>query len=139
MIKGLNLSILRGLVDKAGLSHRIDDDGDILMLLNADKDFGYDVAVFFQIQGENDTILKVTGMAVNFPVNDENKANLVFLCNKWNRERRFPKAYVELENNRVVAEENFILDESVSEEYVLENCIKLSVRAIWLFFKSLVK
>lgn len=139
MIKGLSLAVLRGLIDKAGYSHKIDEDGDILMTLNADNDFGYDVYIFFQIQGENDTILKITGYAFDFPVNNDNKANLVYLCNKWNREKRLPKAYVDIENNRVIAEENYFLDEAVSEEYVLESCIKLTTSGIWGFFKSLVK
>ncbi len=139
MIKGLTNEQLRTLLDKAGYAHKVTENGSFLMFLDADKDFGYDVGIIFSMQGKDKNTLNITGWATKFPVNDENKASLVFLCNKWNKSYRLPKSYVDLDDNTVTVECDFFLDEPVSEEYILENCIKLPVPLIWSFFKSLVK
>lgn len=139
MTKGLTKEKLRSFLDKAGYAHRVADNGSFLMVLDADEDFGYDVGILFSIEGENEDVLNVNGWAVKFPVNDENKASLVFLCNKWNATHKIPKSYVDLENNRVEVECDFFLDEPVSEEYIYENCIKLPVSGMWNFYKSLVE
>ncbi|ACF14792.1 hypothetical protein Ctha_2342 [Chloroherpeton thalassium ATCC 35110] len=139
MIKNPSKEKLRELVDKAKFVNRVTDSGSIIMFLDADQDFGYDVGIIISLAGKSNSILRITGFCNDFPVNDENKPNLVFLCNKWNCDKSFPKVYVNLEENAIRTESSYLLDEFVSEEFILENCIKLSVSATWDFFKSLVK
>jgi len=137
MIKNPTKEQLRQLMDKAKLSHAVDDDGDFYVILHADQDYGYNVAIWFILNDKG--ILSVRAYSFDFKVNDQNKANIMFLCNKWNTEKRLPKAVLNLDRNQVQAEFDAILDEPVSEEYIIENCIKLPVSSSWNFFKSLVE
>lgn len=42
----IDVNIIRGLLDKANISSRIDEDGDIVVVQAADADFKHDVVIY---------------------------------------------------------------------------------------------
>lgn len=50
MVNSISTSFIRGLCDEIGYTTSVDSDGDILIRLSADNDFGHDVLVFIEFQ-----------------------------------------------------------------------------------------
>ena len=49
MVNSISTSFIRGLCDEIGYTTSVDSDGDILIRLSADNDFGHDVLVFIRV------------------------------------------------------------------------------------------
>ncbi len=127
-MKGISKDIIKGLLDEAGVRVVYDDDGDMMLLQSADADFGHDVAVFIMV---NNNRLSFAAAAPTY----HPMGNLLELANRHNCRRNLPTAVVRDGNIRMEA--TFLLDEEVSKEYIVDNCIKLVLGAIWHAFVSL--
>ena len=55
--------------------------------------------------------------------------------NRYNEKNYLMKAYI-TENGRLFVERNELIDENVSEEFVINNCVKIFPPAAWSFFKE---
>ena len=83
---------IQNIIDDMHLMYKVDEDGDLVLLFNADEDYGYSIAVFMMCQGDGD-IINMQGISVQeFSKNDFGE--LIVFCNKWNTERRWPTAFV---------------------------------------------
>lgn len=133
MINSINISMVRQLCDKAGIANSIDDDGDIRILLSADSDFGHNVAVYINVSKDNKWLR--TFAIAGFEVPQERLAEVMIRMNDYNRKGDLLKAYL-TEKGRVIVERYELIDEYVSEEFILENCIKLFPGKAWTFYKE---
>lgn len=131
MINSIDVNLIRTLCDKANMSTKVDEDGDVAMCLHADADFGHDVFIFF---GAQDNWLSMRGMS-NFLVEQNKVGEVLVKLNDFNLKKRWGKAYL-AENGRIVLERQELIDENVSEEFLLENCIKFFPPVVWNFFKE---
>ncbi|MBQ7690699.1 MAG: hypothetical protein IJT30_05870 [Muribaculaceae bacterium] len=129
MLKEISRDLIRGYLDDVGVSTRIDDDGDIFTLLRADENFNHDVAVFFNVNGN---WLWIFGQAHNLTVEESDKTRVLKILNEHNRKAKIVNGYMMKETIRF--EHCYLLDEEVSEAYIKENCLRMTVSAIWHSF-----
>lgn len=122
--------LIRDYLDELHISTRIDDDGDMVIVQSADDDFGHDVVIFVIV---NNNRLSYAAGAPGY----EPKQDLYQLANRHNCRRNLPTAVVRDENIRM--ECSFLLDEEVSKEYIVENCIKMVLGSTWRAFVDLEK
>lgn len=127
---GITKQLIRQYLDELQISNRLDDDGDIVVVQSADEDFGHDVIIYLMI---NENRLSYLAGAPGY----EPKHDLYFLANRHNTRRYTPTAVVR--NGSLRMEYSFLLDEDVSKEYIVENCIKLILGTIWRGFVDLEK
>lgn len=129
-MKGIDRDLIRSYFDELQLATRLDEDGDMVLVQEADGDFGYDVVIFVMVN--NNRLSYVAGAPSYEPA-----GNLLELCNKHNCRANMPTAVVR--DAAVRMETTFLLDEEVSKEFIVENCIKMPLSAIWRGFCELEK
>lgn len=126
---------LRDILDEMQFSIRRDDDGDYYTVLDADKDFGHDVPVFFILndQGDKLQMLGLTDLEINPGLTNE----AIGFCNEMNIRYSYGQAM--FKNGRFQI--NAAIDEpgSVSKEYLAESFIKLHLAVFWNFYKEVGK
>ena len=122
--------LIRDYLDELHISTRIDDDGDMVIVQSADDDFGHDVVIFVIVN--NNRLSYAAGAPGYEPVQDP-----YFLANRHNCRRNIPTAVVR--DGSVRMECSFLLDEEVSEAYIVENCIKMVLGSIWQAYVGLEK
>jgi len=126
----IDKNIIRGYLDELRISTRLDDDGDMVIVQSADEDFGHDVVIFVMV---NNNRLSYAAGAPGY----EPRQDPYHLANRHNCRRNLPTAVVRDGNVRM--ECYFLLDEEVSKEYIVENCIKMVLGSIWRAYVDLEK
>ena len=134
MINSINISFIRELCDKSGFNTKLDSDGDIAMILRADSDFGHDVHIFFSVSDMK--WLRIWGTS-GLQIRKEQIKDIVMRINEYNKNTRYMKAYFEENRNWIVFERYELIDENVSEEFILNNIVKLCPPYIWNAFKDI--
>lgn len=127
---GITLSQIRGYLDELHVSTSVDDDGDLMLVQGADDDFGHDVVIFVMVH--NNRLSYIASARGYKPAQD-----LYFLANRHNCRMFMPTAVVR--NDEIRMEVSYLLDEEVSKEYIVENCIKMVLASIWRGFVALEK
>ncbi len=135
VIKYLNDMIdkqqIRTYFDELGIPTRVDDDGDLVVIQSKDDDFGHDVVIYIMV-ADNGRLSYAAGAPSYQPDGD-----LYHLANRHNCRRNMPTAVVRDEAIRM--EVSFLLDEEVSKEYIVENCIRMPLGTIWSAYVGLEK
>lgn len=126
----IDRNTIRQYLDELQISTRIDEDGDMVIVQNADEDFPHDVVIFVIVN--NNRLSYAAGAPGYQPGQD-----LYQLANRHNCRRNLPTAVVRDGNIRM--ECSFLLDEEVSKEYIVENCIKMVLGSTWHAFVDLEK
>ena len=124
----IDKNLIRGYLDELHISTRIDEDGDMVIVQSADDDFGYDVVIFVMVN--NNRLTYSAGAPGYKPSQDP-----YMLANRHNCRRYIPTAVVRDDN--VLMDCSFLLDEEVSKEYIIENCIKMVLGSIWNAYVTL--
>lgn len=119
-------------LDNCGLNSQIDDDCDLVVIMHADSNFGYNVQIYYTV--EDNKWLRVMGVAPDFDSRCYNKQRVLDAINAYNRNQRMVKAYLHSNGRRVVCERYELIDEYVSEDYIKNNCIKKNTARIWQAF-----
>ena len=127
-MKGIDKYIIRDILDEMHVATSFDDDGDLMVVQQADEDFVYDVVIYIIV---NDNRLTFMAMAQDY----EPAGGLLFLANRHNCRKNMPTAVVR--NGHVRMEYSFLLDEEVSREYIRENCLGMALGSIWHGFMNL--
>ncbi|MDE6196920.1 MAG: hypothetical protein K2F91_03520, partial [Muribaculaceae bacterium] len=117
-------------LDELSISTRIDEDGDMVIVQTADEYYRHDVVIFVMVN--NNRLSYAAGAPGYEPAQD-----LYHLANRHNCRRNLPTAVVRDGNIRM--ECSFLLDEEVSKEYIVENCIKMVLGSTWRAFCDLEK
>lgn len=130
MPKSIDLDLIRTYFDELQIATRIDDDGDLVLVQGADEDFGHDVVIFVMVR--NNRLSYAAGVPDYKPEGD-----LLALANRHNCRSVLPTAVVREDSIRM--ECSFLLDEEVSKEYIVENCIKVVLGSIWRSFVDFEK
>lgn len=126
----IDKALIRTYLDELEVATSIDEDGDILIVQGADSDFAHDVLIYVIVK--NNRLSYVAGAKNYTPAGDP-----LFLANRHNCRSILPTAVVRDGNVRM--ESSFLLDEEVSKEYIVENCIKFVLGSIWRSFVNFEK
>lgn len=129
----LNRDRVKKVLEKHGWSYQVDHDGDIG---GAWENGVY----FFQVTGENDTILCVRGTWRGNPELDD-FILINSLCNRWNTEYYWPKAYARVTEDRevMVHAELPISYRSGVADVQLEEQVRCALESSEDFFGQLAK
>lgn len=129
-ISSIDMNLIRSYLDELQISTRLDDDGDMVIVQNADEDFNHDIVIFVMVH--NNRLSYAAGAPDYIPAGD-----LFQLANRHNCTRTMPMAVVR--NGNIRMECSFLIDEEVSKQYIVENCIKMVLGSIWRGFVELEK
>ena len=133
-MKHITQEEFRDLLDKLQLLHRKVGNHVLIVPFPADEDFDQPINILFFV---GKTKLQAGAVVPGYG-SKLKRADALEFCNAWNREKINPKAY--LNNDGDFTTENSLFhDKEISEEYVQNNFIQLSIAKIALFFKELKK
>lgn len=139
IIQKVDAKVLLDCINKIGAATKFfEEDQLVVIYLDKDKDFGYDVMIFFVVEGEEKEWVKMYARANAQRINYQDTrilSNALIQINKYNEERRVGRAYIEkdIEDGHFVLEEDFYANEPVSYEW-LTTTIKLFINSAWGFF-----
>lgn len=137
-VERISESRLRRVLDRLKFRHRIDEDGDIVGILEADEDCPYNVVWFVRLLGENKDVL-VIQLYGGREVSERDQGRAVLACNKWNNEMLWPKAYLSTGSEaRIGGEEAISLSAGIHDE-LLSDFIKNVLSAGWRMFVAISK
>lgn len=126
IVKNPDAHLLRDLLDEARISTKKDEDGDLMTILSADDDFPHDVFVWYIV---DESWLTVIVRSFDYKLDDP-----VAVANDYNVSHRGVACVGEPEKGTIFFKFTYLLDEEVSTEYILENCIKFSTSCGWRSF-----
>lgn len=113
-------------LDSMGLRYLRDSDGDFVILFARDDDAGCELQARIMAVGQNHEILAVH-MQSDARMESNDTGLLCRVCNLWNREHRWPKAYVDDEGD-IILEEQIDLEKGIHQE-LLHHFIATTVAA----------
>lgn len=117
---------IRGYLDSLNVATRIDKDGDLLIQLSADDEFGHDVFIHVIVDSRS---LCFYGVSPDYEV-----SNPLYLANRSNGRLNYPTAVVREDQIRM--EYALFITEDVSDEYI-KGCLNRILSAIWKSFAIL--
>ena len=103
------------------IATRLDDDGDLVIVQDADSDFPATSSSSSPCSAEISRTLPP-------PTAGNRGVTSLALANRHNLSRRMPTAVVTANGVRMAT---FHTDEEVSEDYIKKNCIMLALSSIW--------
>lgn len=121
---------IRSYFDKLNVATGRDDDGDLVVILHKDEDFGHDVTVWISVF--NDSRLAFIAAASDY----RPEGDLYYLVNRSNSRRNFPTAVVRGQEIRL--EYSFLITEEVSDEYMV-NIIRTTMSSMWTAYCDMEK
>ncbi len=114
---------IRGYLDSLNVATRIDSDGDLLIQLCADDDFGHDVFIHVIVDSKGISFYSISpGYEVPNPL---------FLANRSNDRLNYPTAVVR--EGEIRMEYAIFITEDVSDEYI-KGTLSRILSAIWKAF-----
>lgn len=117
---------IRGYLDSLKVATGIDKDGDLLIQLSADDDFGYDVFIHVVV---DPVCISFYGVSPAYEV-----TNPLYLANRCNGRLNYPTAVVR--DGEVRMEYALFITEDVSEDYI-KGSLNRILSAIWKAFTIL--
>ena len=91
-------SMIKDHLDRFDLKSTVDADGDFRVEFAASEETGVDITFWLTAEGTNEDIFVVRAIG-NVAVPKTIWPQVVWACNQWNLEKRYPKAYLMLPPN----------------------------------------
>lgn len=135
-MKNFTIEQIRSLIrEKLEWNTRLDDDNDIDITFS-DSDWPCDLQVYISLK-ENKR-LQVTIVPVGYQITASERAKVMVTMNEKNFDYNYITGMV-TEKGNLVFFRNVLLDEDVSEEYVVINEVQLPVLSACKYFEEIVK
>ena len=132
MVHSIDINYVRNLCDKAGFNTKLTEEGTLILILEADEDYNYNVLVAFRVTEDNDGLI-ATGLSA-MEISQKNIADALIRINKYNEDTLLLKAYLTEDGNVRVTRTEFV-DKGVSEES-LARFVELFPPLVWDFYKE---
>jgi hypothetical protein len=117
-VKPFDRSVIETYLLEQDLNYLKDRDGDFQVKFNYDEDCGCALTVWFVL---NNSIYRVQVVS-DKPIPRQDWEKIVMLCNTWNQQKRWPKAYLNIsnpetdQNGFIVLEEHIDLQQGIHQE-----------------------
>lgn len=137
MIKQISYDLLKKCLDGIGIRTVPDADGTLLTLIRADERYGHDMIIRYIVRGP---WLHIVGQVPDSIVPEERHTDMMLALNLLNINGTFAPGA--LHGNSVRFKYSLMVDEEVSEEYVLESGARTgteSIRNAFVEFEKLVE
>lgn len=134
-VKQFDRSMIENYLKKKDLNFLRDRDGDFIVNFSYDEDIGCETSVFFMVAGDKNNIYTVQVLPDKV-IPKSQWGNALMLCNTWNKERRWPKVFLNIENlendttAKIFLQENIDLGEGIHQELLDDYTETVLVAAI---------
>ena len=126
----IDIELIRSYLEELHITPQTDEDGDLIIMQEADRDFGHDVYILVIVRNN---YLRFQAGAPDYKPSEG--LDPLYLVNRHNCRRMMPVATVR--DGEIRMEYSYLLDEEVSKEYIVENCLKMTIGNIWRGFVEL--
>ena len=92
-VQPFDRDMIKNHLERNDLKHLVDQDGDLRVDFAAFDDSGYEFSVWLTAEGTNEDIFVIRALA-NARVPKTQWPVVTAFCNKWNMEKRYPKAFL---------------------------------------------
>ncbi len=121
-----------------GMRFLRDEDGDFLVQFGYSEPQGCELSLYFIAGGQKKDIYVLRAFSDKRIAKDE-WSRAIMLCNTWNSERRWPKAYLEVKNpatdtfGMILLEEQIDLEKGIHQELFddFSNTFVVTVGSFW--------
>ena len=138
-VQTFDRSMIESSLRSASLRFLRDDDGDFIVQFGYDSATDCEINIGFDVSGNTHSVYSIHGTSdKRIPRNDWGR--VVMMCNTWNKERRWPKAFLYTRNPgsdataTIVLEENLDLDTGIHQE-LLDDFTLTTISGILQFWK----
>ncbi len=129
----------RSMIEKALRSFDLkflrDEDNDFVVRFGRGKNLSCDLVFLFSLGGKNSEIFEIQVIA-DYAIPRRNWGQTLLSCNKWNREKRWPKAYLSMKDaegeGNIVLEAQIDMEKGIHQEFVDQ--FTGAILAAWLEF-----
>jgi Putative bacterial sensory transduction regulator len=110
----IDQSLIANYIKSRGWRYLTDSDGDMLVNFSADAETD-EWSVYFMLTGQNKDIYQLSIQSrKTYPKSQW--PQIVLVCNEWNKNRRWPRAYLDIPDKEGVTETHVILDTCIDFE-----------------------
>jgi hypothetical protein len=132
----------RAMIEKylraVGMRFLRDEDGDFLVQFGYSEPQGCELSLYFIAGGQKNEIYTLRAFSDRRFTRDQ-WSKVVTLCNTWNSERRWPKAYMDVKNSDadafgvILLEEQIDLEKGIHQELLddFSNTFVVTVGSFW--------
>lgn len=92
-VRPFDRDMIKDHLDRNGLKHLVDQDGDFRVDFAAFDNSGYEISIWLTAEGTNEDIFVIRALSTARVPKTLWPATIEF-CNKWNMEKRYPKAFL---------------------------------------------
>jgi hypothetical protein len=104
-VQNFDRSVIESYLTNRGLRFTRDDDGDFVVQFPYQEELGCEVILVFCAEGPQEDVYSVR-LISNKRIPKDEWERIMSLCNDWNKEKRFPKAFLDI---RITAEETLAI------------------------------
>lgn len=128
----LSCLLLGKIMEEENFAHQlIPEDRVLLGCLEADQDFGYDVAAIISTRPD---LIQIQCLARDLVIPNLRLTEALRFCNKWNAEKIFPKVYIDPAGKIFIAEYNAPLDHRQTSGFLKYQVLRRGLGTSWAFF-----
>ena len=132
-VRKFDRSMITTFLKGESLHYFTDSEGDFRIDFGADEEVKCDLTVWLLISGEQDEMLSIMiNSDKSVPRREQPRALL--LCNQWNAENYWPRAYLNTEASSIVLDRAFDFEKGVHQE-LLDDFIAGTIGAAMLFWQ----
>src|SRR5579883_3502039 len=142
-VQSFSRKMIQNYLDSTDLRYLINREGDFIIEFAYDAEIDAELTFSLLAGGTNNQIYVITCHS-NKRYGREEWPRIVYLCNRWNAERRWPKAYLYVKDPKVdqegviLLEEQLDLEKGVHQE-LLSDFTETVISAgskFWIWFKD---
>lgn len=118
--------MIKRVLDDMKIHYLRDSDEDFVIMFAEDEDAGCELHVFVMAAGSDDEILAIRVLS-DAKIKSHDVGLKYRVCNTWNRDKRWPKAYVD-DDGDFILEEQIDLEKGIHQE-LLRDYIATTIAA----------
>ena len=96
-VGNFNRSMIENYLRDKNLKFLIDRDGDFRVEFGYDNDLGCDITVYFTAEGRSENVYTIRIFS-DKRISKSDWGRAIMLCNTWNKDKRWPTAYLQVSN-----------------------------------------
>jgi hypothetical protein len=131
-------SMIEHFLQESDMRYFTDSDGDFLVQFSYDEELGCSLNMYFMASGDDAEIYYISARSDRRILKNDWEQALK-ACNAWNRERRWPKAYLRVDkatdaSGEIVLESQIDLEQGVHQE-LLNSFSQTMIAGVGMFWK----
>jgi Putative bacterial sensory transduction regulator len=141
IVDSFNVLMIERFIKSNGWGYSVDRDGDLKIEFKYDDEIGSEMTFHFILGGQNKSIYTLRSVTNKF-VPKNNLGQALIICNLWNRDHRWPNAYLYYENESndsragfMILERHLNLEVGIHQE-LFDTITDDTLSAAYLFWKK---